>query len=116
MRSMTLTILCLACLLAAGPARSQAAAPPGLPVELRDGRGEPITSPLEICFRTDLKSDCMEKIPAGKLLIALSSGRKAPDLHRLAAQPGAVVHLDYQPRDGWSLVLRARSGCARGFP
>jgi len=163
---------------------------------LRDDRGESITSPLSLCYRTDLRSDCVDlpagepflppaplrslrvegpdhgpvslqgddlkagadgrlrlriarkallridnrpaqpldvavydkraaafdkplagargvgpagcKIPAGELLVALSSGRKAPDLHRLTVQPGAVAHLDYQPRDGWSLALRSR--------
>ena len=49
------------------------------------------------------------KIPAGQFLVALLSGRKAPDLHRLTAQPGAAVRLQYQPRDGWSLVVRSRS-------
>jgi hypothetical protein len=48
------------------------------------------------------------KIPAGEFLVALSSGRKAPDLQRLAVKPGAVAQLEYQPRDGWSLVVRSR--------
>jgi len=48
------------------------------------------------------------KIPAGEFLVALSSGRKAPDLHRLTVQPGVLARLEYQPRDGWSLVVRSR--------
>jgi len=55
------------------------------------------------------------RIPAGELLVALSEGRKAPDLHRLAVQPGAVAHLEYQSHDGWSLVVRSR-GAKTGKP
>ena len=44
--------------------------------------------------------------PAG-FLVALS-GAARPPIHRLAVQPGAVARLEYQPRDGWSLVVRSR--------
>jgi hypothetical protein len=180
------------------------AAWPAVPsIALRDDLGERIASSLEVCFRTDLRADCVElgvgddftppdrllslrvegpdhgpasfqaadlkagedggltlrvprkallqidklpaeglsvalydkgaasfdkpltgargvgpagvKIPAGEFLIALSSGRKAPDLHRLAVQPGSVARLEYQPRDGWSLVVRSR-GAKTGKP
>ncbi len=53
------------------------------------------------------------KIPAGEFLVALSGGRKAPDLHRLTVQPGAVARLEYQPRDGWSLVVRSSGAKSR---
>ncbi|MEA2599546.1 MAG: hypothetical protein QOF89_538 [Acidobacteriota bacterium] len=172
-------------------------APAGPPIGLRDDRGEPISSPLEICFRTDLRSDCVAlkagddftppagwrslriegpdhgpasfqaedfapgsdgsprlriprkallkieklpaepltvslydqeatsfdkprvkvsgvgpegvRIPAGELIVSLTSGRKAPDLHRLAVLPGALASLQYQPRPGWSLIVRSSS-------
>jgi hypothetical protein len=186
----------------AGTGWAQVASPP---IDLRDDRGESINAPLTVCFRTDLKNDCVDlpagqpfvppaslrslraegpdhgpaafeggdlkagadgflhlhiprkallqvdkrpaapldaavydkgaasfekplvsargvgpagfKIPAGDLLVALSSGRKAPDLQRLSVQPGAIAHLDYHSRDGWSLVVRtrgARTGKAVG--
>ncbi|HET9211316.1 MAG TPA: carboxypeptidase-like regulatory domain-containing protein [Thermoanaerobaculia bacterium] len=196
MRSVALGLmLCIACLPAFGIAWAQAPAAPVPPVDLRDDRGEPVASPLEICYRTDLRSDCVDlaageaftppaplrsfraegpdhgptllegealqpgadgrlrlriprkallligkrpaepldaavydvkaasfdkplaavrkvgpagvKIPAGELLVALSAGRKAPDLHRLKVQPGETARLEYQPRDGWSLVVRS---------
>src|SRR3954469_20782264 len=196
MRSVTLGLtLCVVCVSISGTARAQASAAAVPPVDLLDDRGEPIASPLEICFRTDLKSDCVDlaagdafippaplrsfraegpdhgpallegaalrpgadgrvrlriprkallridklpaeplevavydvkavsfdkplaaarkvgpagvKIPAGELLVALDSGRKAPDLHRLEVQPGATARLEYQPREGWSLVVRS---------
>jgi Carboxypeptidase regulatory-like domain len=46
------------------------------------------------------------KIPAGEILVALSSGGHAPDLHLLAAKPGEAARVEYTPRAGWSLVLR----------
>jgi hypothetical protein len=49
------------------------------------------------------------QIPAGDLLIALRSGRKAPDLHLLQVKPGSVVHLEFRPVEGWSLFARVRS-------
>ena len=198
MRSIVLGLtLCVVRIAAPGIVWAQAPAASVPPVDLRDDRGEPVASPLEICFRTDLRSDCANlaagdtftppaplrslraegpdhgpisfqdadlkpgadghlrlrvprkallqidklpaepldaavydvkaasfdkplaaarkvgpggvKIPAGELLVALSSGRKAPDLHRLEAQPGATVRLEYTPREGWSLVVRSRN-------
>jgi hypothetical protein len=50
------------------------------------------------------------EIPAGTLLVALRSGRKAPDLHRLTVKPGASAHLEFRPHEGWSLVVRASNG------
>jgi uncharacterized protein YegP (UPF0339 family) len=48
------------------------------------------------------------EIPAGDLLVALRSGRKAPDLHRLKVQPGGSARLEYRSSEGWSLFLRVR--------
>ncbi len=196
MRSIALGLtLCVAWIPASRLAWAQAPVAPVPPVDLRDDRGEPVASPLEICYRTDLRSDCVDlaageaftpsaplrslrvegpdhgpvsfpsgdlapgadgrlrlriprkallqidklppepldiavydvkaatfdkplaaarkvgpagvKIPAGELLVALNSGRKAPDLHRLKVQPGATARLEYQPRAGWSLVVRS---------
>jgi hypothetical protein len=195
MRSIALGLtLCAVCVPASGIAWAQAPAASVPPVDLRDDRGEPLASPLEVCFRTDLRGDCVNlaageaftppaplrslraegpdhgpisfqseglkpgadgrlvlrvprkallqidkpsaepldaavydvkaatfdkplakarvgaggvKIPAGELLVALSAGRKAPDLHRLAVQPGATARLEYTPREGWSLAVRS---------
>jgi hypothetical protein len=49
------------------------------------------------------------QIPAGDLLIALRSGRKAPDLHLLQVKPGSVVRLEFRSVEGWSLFARVRS-------
>ncbi len=189
--------LWLAWFLTAGLVWAEAPKAPIPSVELRDDRGDAVTSSLEICFRTDLRSDCVTlpagerftppaplrslrvegpdhgpasfdgpalkagedgllrlrvprkallqidkppagpldaavydpkaasfdkpvagfkgvgpagvKIPAGDFLIALSAGRKAPDLHRLTVRPGDTARLAYQPREGWSLVVRSRN-------
>ncbi len=196
-------VICLGLCLwisAARMAWPAAPAPAGPPIGLRDDRGERITSPLEICFRTELRGDCVDlkagddftpparwqslrvegpdhgpasfqaedfeagsdgplvlripwkallqigklpgepltvslydqqapsfdkpritalvgleglKIPAGEYVVSLSLGRKAPDLHRLSVLPGALAHLDYQPRAGWSMVLRSSSAKTR---
>jgi hypothetical protein len=49
------------------------------------------------------------KVPAGDFIAALSGGAKAPDLHRLAVMPAAMARLNYEPRPGWSLVVRCRA-------
>jgi hypothetical protein len=49
------------------------------------------------------------KVPAGELIASLAMAGNAPDLKRLKAQPGEPVHLTYQPRSGWSLVVRLRA-------
>lgn len=49
------------------------------------------------------------EIPAGDLIVALRLGRSAPDLHHLKAKPGAAVHVEYRPSEGWSLFVRVRS-------
>ncbi|MFL6263829.1 MAG: carboxypeptidase regulatory-like domain-containing protein [Thermoanaerobaculia bacterium] len=195
MRSIALGLtLCAICVAVSGAARAQAPAAPVPPLDFRDDRGEPLASPLEVCFRTDLRADCVNvaagepfippaplrslrlegpdhgpasfqeedlrpgadgrllvrvprkallqidkppaepldaavydvkaasfakplakarvgpagiKVPAGELLVALSSGRKAPDLHRLTVRPGGTARLEYRPREGWSLVVRS---------
>ena len=38
---------------------AEAPVPAGTPIGLRDDQGERIASPLEICFRTDLRGDCV---------------------------------------------------------
>lgn len=161
-------------------------------IRFLDDRGEPITSPLEACFQTDRRTECVNsnsggpveppgrflllrvdgpdhgpvslryedledgrvarvprkallqieklpaepltisvydkrassfdkpllsakgvgpegiKVPAGDFLVSFSSGRQAPDLHRLSVAPGSVSRVEYRPRRGWSLVLRCR--------
>lgn len=52
------------------------------------------------------------RIPAGEVLVALSSGEQAPDLHLLAIEPGALGKIEYTPRKGWSLVVRCRGSKA----
>ncbi len=47
-------------------------------------------------------------IPSGEFLISLSSGHRAPDLHWVSAEPAVLARVEYQPRTGWSLVLRCR--------
>lgn len=49
-------------------------------------------------------------IPAGDFVASLSAPGRAPDLHRLSAPPGESIAIEYRPRQGWSLVLRATSG------
>jgi hypothetical protein len=49
------------------------------------------------------------EIPPGDLLVALRLGQSAPDLHHLKAKPGAPVHVEYRPSEGWSLFVRVRS-------
>jgi hypothetical protein len=58
-------------------------------------------------FRGAVTTSGLE-IPAGELVVALSARGRAPDLHRLSAPPAGRVRLAYQPRDGWSLVVRCR--------
>jgi hypothetical protein len=48
------------------------------------------------------------EIPAGEFLVSLSSARRAPDLHWVSAGPAVLVQVEYQPKAGWSLVLRCR--------
>lgn len=61
-------------------------------------------------FRTDIQADGWLKIPAGDHLVSLSIQGQAPDLHLLSAPPGSRKPLTYAAHDGWSLVLRCRSG------
>lgn len=56
------------------------------------------------------------EIPSGDLVVALEARGRAPDLQRLAAPPASRVQLTYQPRDGWSLILRAREAGSGGKP
>jgi hypothetical protein len=48
------------------------------------------------------------KIPTGEVLVVLSSGGQAPDLHPLSVAPGALSRVEYTARKGWSLVVRCR--------
>jgi hypothetical protein len=113
---LTFWILCLA---TAGPAWAQApAAPPKatlrvdkLPLEpldvaVFDAGAASFDQPL--AFLRGVSPAGVE-IPAGDLLVALRSGRKAPDLHHLKVQPGAAAHLEYRSSEGWSLFVRVRS-------
>ncbi len=46
------------------------------------------------------------QVPSGGTILAVRSGRNAPDLHRLDAPPGGRVDVRYRPRDGWSAMVR----------
>jgi len=53
------------------------------------------------------------KVPVGELVVSLTAGKRAPDLHRLSTVPGGEARLTYQPRDGWSLMVRCQAPKAR---
>lgn len=61
-------------------------------------------------FRGEAHGGSFLKIPAGRHLVSLTAGDKAPDLHLLTAEPGGRHRLAWTSRPGWSLVLRFRSG------
>ncbi|MFL6232350.1 MAG: hypothetical protein ACJ76N_04390 [Thermoanaerobaculia bacterium] len=112
MRSVTLGfalwILCLAAAWAQAPKallRIDKAPLEPLDVAVFDAGAATFDQPLAFLKEA---SPAGVEIPAGDLLIALRSGRKAPDLHLLKVQPGATAHLEYRSSEGWSLFLRVR--------
>lgn len=64
-------------------------------------------------FRQERVKAASLYVPAGSYVASLSSGRRAPDLHRLEAPPGTSRSLDYHSREGWSLVVRVQSAADR---
>src|SRR6185369_11950287 len=104
MRSVTLGLtLCIIYIsgIISGIARAQAPAAAVPPLDLRDDRGEPIAGALEVCYRTDLKSDCVD-LAAGDAFTPPAPVRslrvEGPDhgpasFAGEALQPGADGHI-----------------------
>ncbi len=93
--------------------RSEEAARPG--TERRAAMTVSLYSPASPEFRTPAwratlaPGETTLRVPAGSFVVSLGAGDAAPDLQRLAAQPGGKVRLRYRPRHGWSLLVRVRS-------
>src|SRR5947199_934950 len=118
MRSVILGLtLWLLCTIITGPAWAQAAAKARLQIDkmpagtldlaVFDAGASSFDQPLVFVHGV---SPAGVEIPPGDLLVVLRLGRSAPDLHHLKAKPGAPVHVEYRPSEGWSLFVRVRDG------
>lgn len=65
----------------------------------------------EPIFRVGMGPDqSVLRVPAGELIVSFSAPPYAPDLHRIAVRPGAVVPVEVRERQGWSLIVRCLTG------
>lgn len=116
MRSVTLGLALWILFATTGPAWAQAAAKARLQIDklpagaldlaVFDAGASSFDQPL--AFVHGVSAAGIE-IPPGDLLVVLRLGQSAPDLHHLRAKPGATVHVEYRPSQGWSLFVRVRS-------
>jgi Carboxypeptidase regulatory-like domain len=103
-----------------GP-QSAAARPIRVPrkasLELRSRGTEPTALSLYALDDSDLRRPAHRieiphrgalKVPAGEFLASLVAPGLAPDLHVVELAPGGRHQLRFEPRPGWSLVLRTR--------